>query len=45
MIQGDVLYKPLNTFDLLSADDLPRLVKIYKYEFDVTSLGLEKGQE
>ena len=45
VIQGDVLYKPLNTFDLLSADDLPRLVKIYKYEFDVTSLGLEKGQE
>ena len=45
VIQGDILYKPLNTFDLLWADDLPRLVKIYEYEFDVTSLGLEKGQE
>ena len=44
LFQGDVLYKSLNTIDLLSADDLPRLVKIYEYEFDVTFLGLQTGQ-
>ena len=30
--------------DLLSADDLSGSVKIYEYEFDVTFLGLERGQ-
>ena len=44
LFQGDVLYKSLNTIDLLLAGDLPCLVKIYELEFDVTFLGLETGQ-
>ena len=44
LFEGDVLYKSLNTIDLLSADDIPGSVKIYEYEFDVTFLGLERGQ-
>ena len=27
--EGDNLYKPLNTFDMLSVDNLPRFIRLY----------------
>ena len=38
-MEGDLLYKPLNTIDLLSPDGLPQSVHLYDFSVPVTILG------
>ena len=41
LVEGDLLYKSLNTLDLLSVDDLPRTVQVSGNEIAVEFLHLE----
>ena len=41
LTEGDKLYKTLNTFDMLSVDDLPRFVKMYDQNVQIAFLELE----
>ena len=40
LTEGDKLYKTLNTFDMLSVDDLPRFVKMYDQNVQIEFLEL-----
>ena len=40
LTEGDKLYKTLNTFDILSVDDLPRFVKMYGQNVQIEFLKL-----
>ena len=41
LTEGDKLYKTLNTFDMLSVDDLPHFVKMYDQNVQIEFLELE----
>ena len=41
LTEGDKLYKTLNTFDMLSVEDLPHFVKMYNQNVQIEFLGLE----
>ena len=41
LTEGDKLYKTLNTFDMLSVDDLPRFVKMYDQNVQIEFLELK----
>ena len=41
LTEGDSLYKTLNTFGMLSDDDLPRFVRVYDENVQIEFLQLE----
>ena len=45
LVEGDRLHKSLNTFDMLSADNLPTAARSYESEFQVTYLELDLKQD